>query len=99
MIDKKTSAKGTSVKVTFSLPADAAQTAAAVVGEFNDWNAEEGAMKLDAKKSVWTKGVSVKPGASFQFRYLVDGQAWLNDEQADGFVANEFLSQNGVVTV
>lgn len=99
MIDKKTSPKGNTVKVTFTLPADAAQTAAAVVGEFNDWNAEAGAMKLDAKKNVWTKGVSVKTGSSFQFRYLVDGSKWVNDEQADGYVANEFFSENGVVTV
>lgn len=97
MITKKVSPKGKSVRVTFELPADAANKSAAVVGEFNDWNAKKGAMKLDKKSNVWTKGVSVKPGDSFQFRYLVDGDNWVNDEQADGFVANEYFGENCVI--
>lgn len=97
MITKKTSPKGTSVRVTFELPAEAAAKSAAVVGEFNNWDKKKGAMKLDAKKGIWTKGVSVKPGTSHQFRYVVDGDKWMNDEQADNFVANEYLSQNSVV--
>lgn len=32
-----------------------------------------------------------------QFRYLVDGNRWLNDEAADGYVANEHGSENSVV--
>ncbi|MBO6576371.1 MAG: isoamylase early set domain-containing protein [Rhodothermales bacterium] len=97
MISKKISPKGKSVRVTFELPADVAADSAAVVGEFNDWNAEKGTMKLDKKKGVWTKGVSVKPGDTFQFRYVVDGDKWLNDEQADSYVANEYFGENCVV--
>ena len=97
MISKKISPKGKSVRVTFELPADVASDSAAVVGEFNDWDAKKGTMKLNKKKNVWTKGVSVKPGDSFQFRYVVDGDKWINDEQADGFVPNEYFGQNCVI--
>jgi hypothetical protein len=32
-----------------------------------------------------------------EFRYLIDDTAWLNDGQADGFVPNEFGTENSVV--
>jgi 1,4-alpha-glucan branching enzyme len=97
MIEKKVSPKGKSVRVTFSLPAEVAGESAVVVGSFNDWKVEEGAMKLDAKTGVWTKGVSAKPGEVLEFRYLLDGAKWQNDEQADRFVTNEYFSENSVV--
>ena len=62
-------------------------------------NAEKGAMKLNTKKGVWTAGVSMKPGSSAQFRYLVDGNDWRNDDDADAFVSNEHFSENGVLEV
>jgi len=97
MIEKKTSPKGKTVRVTFTVPAAAASEQVAVVGEFNGWDAGKGSMKLDAKSGAWTKGVSLKPGAAYQFRYLVDGKTWRNDEAADAYVPNEFFSENGVV--
>lgn len=97
MIEKKVSPRGKSVRVTFELPADAAQESVAVVGDFNDWNAEKDQMKLDKKKGVWTKSISLKPDNSYQFRYYVDGSEWRNDEQADRYVANEYFSENGVI--
>jgi 1,4-alpha-glucan branching enzyme len=33
----------------------------------------------------------------FQFRYLLDGQRWENDEAADAYVANEYGGDNSVV--
>lgn len=99
MIEKKASPKGKSVRVTFELPADAAQESVAIVGDFNDWNAKKGVMKLDEKKGVWSKAVSLKPNNTYQFRYYVDGKEWRNDEQADRYVANEFASENGVLEV
>ncbi len=97
MITKKISPKGNSVRVTFSLPADAASESVSVVGQFNEWDQAKGAMKLDAKKGFWTKGISIKPGSTHQFRYVLDGGTWLNDDQADSFVSNEYSEQNGVV--
>lgn len=97
MITKKTSPKGNSVRVTFELPADVAAETVAVVGEFNDWNVEKGTMKLDKKKNVWKAGVSVKPGNTFEFRYVVDGDTWINDDQADAFVPNEYFGENCVI--
>jgi 1,4-alpha-glucan branching enzyme len=32
-----------------------------------------------------------------QFRYLVDGDRWINDEAADAYVPNEHGSENSIV--
>lgn len=98
MISKKPAASGKSTSVTFTLPADAAADSACILGSFNDWSADKHPMKLDAKKGVWTKSVSLKPGR-YEFRYLVDGERWLNDESADGTAETPFLSENSVVVV
>ena len=98
MIAKKPAATGKTVSVTFTLPADAASESAAIVGSFNEWSETKHAMKLDAKKGVWTKAVSLKPGRH-EFRYLLDGTTWANDEQADGENETPFFSANSVLDV
>jgi 1,4-alpha-glucan branching enzyme len=97
MIKKKLSPAGNVVRVTFELPAEMAEEGAAVVGDFNDWDAESGQMDYIKTRDVWKKGFSLEPGASYQFRYLVDGTTWCNDEEADDYVPNEYSSENGVV--
>lgn len=99
MIRKKLSSKGKTVRVTFQLPSDAATERVAIVGDFNDWNLEKDTMKLDEKSGVWKKSISLKSGNEYQFRYLVDGVAWCNDEEADGFAPNPYYSENCVLTV
>lgn len=99
MIEKKMSPKGKSVRVVFELPAEVAHESVTVVGDFNDWNEEKDVMKFDAKTGVWSKTISLKPGNTYQFRYLVDGQDWRNDEQADGYVPNPFWGQNSLLNV
>lgn len=99
MIEKKVSPKGKSVRVVFELPAEAAQESVTVVGDFNEWNEEKDVMKFDAKTGVWSKAISLKPGNTYEFRYLVDGQDWRNDEQADGYVPNPYSGQNSLLNV
>lgn len=99
MITKVLNAKGTSCKVTFALPAETATNTVAVLGDFNGWNPTEGAMKLVKKDKVWKAAVTIPAGTSYNFRYLADGENWLNDEQADAFAASPFFSENGVLTV
>ena len=99
MIEKKTSPKGRSVRVTFELPAEVAAASVSVVGSFNEWNPEKHLMKLDGKKEKWTRSISFKPGDTHEFRYLIDGDSWRNDESADRYTANPFFCENGVLEV
>ena len=84
-------------KVTFSVEAKDAN-AAAVIGDFNNWNPVEG--ELSKLKNGTFKGVFELPkDASYEFKYLVDG-AYINETEADSFVWNEFAgAENGVLTV
>ena len=87
----------TSVRVIFELPADVAEENVAVVGDFNDWNPEEGEMEYIKTRDVWKKAVSFEPGESHEFRYFVDQNEWRNDEAADEYVPNEYFGENSVV--
>ena len=97
MVEKRLSPKGKSVRVTFELPGEIARQSVAVAGDFNAWSTETDLMKYNKKKDVWSKAISFKPGDRLQFRYLVDGDNWRNDEAADHYVANPYFCENGVL--
>ena len=84
-------------KVTFSIEAKEA-TSAAVVGDFNNWNPEEGA--LSKLKNGTFKGVfDVDKDATYEFKYLIDGE-YINETEADSFKWNEFAgAENSVLEV
>lgn len=84
-------------KVTFSIDAKEA-TSAAVVGDFNNWNPEEGA--LSKLKNGTFKGVfDLDKDATYEFKYLIDGE-YINETEADSFKWNEFAgAENSVLEV
>tara|TARA_R110000868_G_scaffold44179_2_gene147823 strand:+ start:1151 stop:1492 length:342 start_codon:yes stop_codon:yes gene_type:complete len=84
-------------KVTFSVEAKVASNAS-VVGDFNNWCPEEGA--LSKLKNGNFKGVfNVDKDASYEFKYVIDG-VFVNEDEADSFKWNEFAgSENGVLEV
>jgi 1,4-alpha-glucan branching enzyme len=88
-------------KVTFSLPAEAVVTAETVkiVGDFNEWNAEEATEMKSLKKGGFKAVLDLETGKDYQFRYLVDGEKWENDWAADDYIANEYGEDNSVVTL
>ncbi|WP_259015951.1 isoamylase early set domain-containing protein [Emticicia fluvialis] len=87
-------------KVTFTLPSEVVNNAknVALVGEFNDWNSTANLLKKQ-KDGQYKTSLELPLGAEFQFRYLLDGSEWLNDEAADKYVSNEFTTQNCVVVL
>lgn len=97
MIKKDLSPAGQSMRVTFELPAEVAKESVAVVGDFNDWNEAEDKMNLMPRKGIWRTKISVAPGESYEFRYLVDGNVWRNDEDADRYVDNPYFEKNSVL--
>lgn len=99
MIKKQTLKTKPVCKVTFGLSKKETEGASRVnlVGEFNGWNTSE--TQLTKTKSGDFKIVlPLDTGKAYQFRYLIDGDRWLNDSEADSYtpsgVGNE---SNGVV--
>jgi 1,4-alpha-glucan branching enzyme len=95
-VKKEAIANSKKRSVTFELPGVEAGTVA-VVGDFNGWDAGNGAMKR-RKDGVWTKSVRLEPGR-YLFRYVADGNRWHNDPQADGFEPSGMGEDNSVVVV
>lgn len=98
MLEKKYTPAGKSCKVTFILPAEEYMNKVAVLGEFNNWNPGEGEMKLK-KSGAYELTQSLKAGNDYRFRYLVNGDVWLNEPASDSYVANEFGGEDSVVSV
>ena len=86
-------------KVTFKLKKDQVDGASTVhlVGDFNDWNKESHPMK-GLKNGSFSAVLDLESGRDYQFRYLIDGDKWLNDEGADSYVASPYGDQNAVVS-
>ncbi len=88
-------------KVTFKLKSDSALEAkkASVLGDFNDWNPKKGKMKK-LKSGEFTLTLDLDTGRDYEFRYLIGGSTWANDEAADGYVPTGVsYEENGVVSV
>lgn len=70
-----------------------------VVGSFNDWNYEADPMKFNKTKRVFSLAKKLEVGKEYQFRYLLDGGIWINDEAADKYEPTTFGdADNCVVT-
>ena len=95
MLTKKYLKKKDTMEVTFEIPADGL-TEAALVCEANNWE------PLPMKKANRGKGpfrlkLELPAGQEVQFRYVLDGTRWENDEKADAYWPNEHGTQNSVV--
>jgi 1,4-alpha-glucan branching enzyme len=98
MIKKAYTKTGKSCRVTFELPTEVNAETAFLCGEFNDWNGDAKPMKR-RKDGSFTQTISLKPGQTYRFRYLLDDQRWENDWDADAYVPNPFGSEDSVVEV
>ena len=90
------------VKVTFELPADVLPQEVtpeeiSVVGEFNDWDPSVNQMQPLKSRNAYQTTVEFEPGAAYQFRYLVNGELWLNDPAAHDYIPNGLGAENSVV--
>jgi 1,4-alpha-glucan branching enzyme len=85
-------------KVTFELPVKSAKKVC-VVGEFNQWDTASTPMKK-RKNGTYAVTLELEKDREYQFRYLIDGEKWANDSNADGYVTTPYGDgENSVVMV
>ena len=82
--------------VTFMLDPRVGAEAAAVCGEWNGWSAEANVMNRTAEGG-FSLTVDLEAGRAYRFRYLLDGQRWANDRDADAYLPNGFGEDDSVV--
>ncbi len=85
-------------KVTFSVAANQAKSIG-VAGAFNNWSPNE--LLLKKQKNGFFKGtINLPINNSFEFRYVINGNQWMNDEEADKLIWNDYAgAENGLLNL
>jgi len=86
-------------KITFQLPANivAEATSGILVGEFNNWDFENGIILEKQKDGSLKTSLELEAGV-YQYRYFLNDGRWVNDERAGNFVP-DYQVENCVVAV
>ncbi|PIE60575.1 MAG: glycoside hydrolase [Desulfobulbus propionicus] len=98
MLKKNYSKTGKVCRVTFKYENREQAKKAVLAGDFNSWSTDEAPMKK-LKDGSFSLTLSLPTGGTFAFRYIIDGDSWVNDSGADGYTANEFGEENSLVKV
>ena len=87
-------------KVTFLMEKDDSFGAGRVdlLGEFNNWNTAEPISMKKLKNGSFKVTIDLPVEKEFQFKYLLDGEKWVNDAGADKYVGSGLgTEENSVV--
>lgn len=100
MIQKKFLKSKPVCKATFTLNKEMVDGAKEVLllGEINGWNVKEAVKLKKQKNGNFKTTVELETGKEYEFRYLLDGEKWENDTEADKLVKGVFGTENFVVT-
>jgi len=84
-------------KVTFTVAADQQVESVALAGDFNQWDPQALPMKKN-KQGVFSTSLNLPKDQSYQFRYVINGEQWVNDDQADSYLPTQVsYEQNSVI--
>jgi len=96
MPERKPGTKG-KTKVVFSLPKDVGAESAVICGDFNDWS-ETATPLRRYKDGHFAVTVNLAEG-EYRYRFLLDGERWENDWEAESYVTNEFGTEDSLIRV
>ena len=91
MLKKKYVKSKDEVEVTFELPSAANE--AVLVCEVNGWQP----VAMKKSKGTFAAKLRLPANGSYQYRFLLNNNEWVNDGAADRYVTNEHGSENSVV--
>jgi 1,4-alpha-glucan branching enzyme len=98
MISKTPAKKGGTTKVTFELPAEYGGEQVCLCGEFNAW-APDATPMTRRKDGRFSTTLTLQQGQSYRYRFLVDGERWVDDPEPDGYIDNGYGSKDSVVAL
>jgi 1,4-alpha-glucan branching enzyme len=86
-------------KITFELPKEAVENAetVAVLGDFNQWDIQQGIELKKQKDGSFKATVELETGRNYQYRFLIDGRRWENAWNAEAYEPTPFGAYNSVV--
>lgn len=75
-------------------------TSGMLLGDFNNWNYENGIVMKKQKDGSLKASVALETGKSYQYRFLLSDSRWVNDKNADSYVKVPlFNAENCVINV
>ena len=89
-------------KVTFTLAAEIVgdATSAVLLGEFNNWDYNNGISLKKQKDGSLKATATLEAGRTYQYRYLLNDGRWVNDQRADNYVhISGYQVENCVIAV
>lgn len=95
MLIKKFFKTKNEAEVTFSFSREDAQSVS-LYADFTDWQPMP--MKLNKKEKSFKAKVRLPKDGVFHFRYLINEKEWDNDHDADLYIANDYGTENSVVS-
>jgi|SRR3972149_1487664 len=71
--------------ITFILPKEISENFGQVslVGDFNNWDIHKDKFSHKSADGLFSAEYDLDAGKEYQFKYLCDGQTWLNEPEAD----------------
>ncbi|MBC6905944.1 glycoside hydrolase [Saccharophagus sp. K07] len=100
-LDKKYLKSKPICKVKFIAPAELAKEAKKIylAGDFNNWEFSGTPLKKQKDGSFATT-LELETGSEYEYRYVLDGERWENDYDADKYVPSKIANvDNSVVVV
>lgn len=83
-------------KVKFTIENTIAETVA-IAGLNNDWETK---IELKKKKDgSFSTEINLPKDSTHQFKYVINEQDWLNDDQADSYEPNVYGNTNSVLAI
>ena len=98
MLKKNYTKSGRFCRITFRVPAEIEADTAALLGDFNAWDAERHPLTR-RKDGSHSATLSLETGRNYRFRYLLDRDRWVNDDEADREVPNAFGTRDCVISI
>lgn len=83
------------VDVAFALPGYEEAQRVNVAGEFNDWSPN--ATPMQFRSGLWRAIVALEPDRDYRYRFLVNGEQWVDDPFTNSRVPNGFGGNDCVV--
>lgn len=67
-----------------------------LVADFNDWSFIDTPL-LKLKNGDYKIAVELEAGKKYEFRYLINGEKWYNEWEADEYIMGDFGKDNCVI--
>lgn len=94
MVTKKPPTKHGRMNVTFKLVEPEAHSVQ-LAGDFNGWSERLPLKRLD--DGSWSTSIKLDANRTYEYRYFVDEDHWVNEPNADGYASNPFGGENCVL--